>query len=102
MLLKIPKDTIVLFSTGEYSDYNVKGLYKAKQDIDPDELRNEYINLYPEQTAPYSFKDNDFVKFLKEKDLVEPVPGPNWMEWYLESYANISEMRVFPGPIMFN
>jgi hypothetical protein len=101
-LIKIPKGTTVLFSSGEYSDYLISALMQAKVDIDPSEVRNEYINLYPEETVEYGFKESNFLNFLKEKNLFEEVSNPKWMEWHLSEYSCISEMQVYEGPILFN
>ena len=98
---KIKKDELVLFSTGKYSDYNVRGLAKALQDIDPEQVRNDYINIHPEQTADYSFDDVMFIDYLKELKLIEFIEAPKWKEWYLEAYSCISHMFVYNGPILF-
>lgn len=89
-----------MFSSGEYSDYRVYGLTVAKKTFNPEALCNEYIELYPEQTEQYSFKEYEFLKFLEGKNLVETVP---YMEWYMSSYGNISEMRIdAQGPMKFS
>lgn len=94
----IKKDEIIILSSGEYSDYNISYLCKALEDINTEELRNEWINLHPEQTIQYSFKPYEFIDFLKEKKLVEVIPC---VEWYMGSYDNISSMRVWEGPMSF-
>ena len=99
MLPKIAKDTIILLSSGEYSDYSITGLAKATQDIDPNSLKDEYVSLYPDQMGNYSFSESKFIEFLKEKKLLEGLP---FTEWYLSSYSRISEMRVEAnGPMLF-
>lgn len=99
MLPIIPKNTLILFSSGEYSDYSVYGLCRAVEDINVAELRNEYINCFPEETSKYSFKEDNFIKFIKEKKIVENIP---FSEWYLASYSSISDMRVTTkGPMIF-
>ena len=100
-LKQIPKDTIVLFSSGEYSDYHVHCLMKAKEDVDPDKIRDEYISLNPEQILNYKFREAEFIKFLEEKNLFAIVDNPRWMEWYLSGYSKISDMQVYDGPILF-
>lgn len=96
----IPKGTVVLFSSGEYSDYNVEGLMRAKQDINPEAVRDEYMSQFPEEMLKYTFHQENFLNFLKEKDLFEPLKHPDWMEWFLGSYST-ADMRVYEGPLLF-
>jgi hypothetical protein len=90
----IPKGTFILFSSGEYSDYGVYGIAKAREDIKVGNLRDEYIELYPEQQFEYKFKESEFWGFLKSKGLVELIP---YKEWYLGTYSKISSMDVTDG-----
>lgn len=94
----ISKGEIILITSGEYSDYNVYGLLIALEDINTEELRNAYINKFPEQTDKYGFKEEIFLQYLKHLNLVKEI---HFKEWYLASYSNISEMQVSEGPILF-
>jgi hypothetical protein len=94
----IKEGDIILFSSGEYSDYSIYGIALALQDIKPDVVRNDYINLYPEQTGKYDFKVWIFMEYLEHLGLVKPIA---FKEWYTNSYSNISEMNVTDGPMLF-
>lgn len=94
----IAKDTIIFFSSGEYSDYSAVGLFKATKDIDVSAVRDQYISLHPEQMTKYEFKEDMFMQFLKDEDYLEELP---YKEWYLGAYSKISEMRVDDGTMSF-
>lgn len=94
----IIKDEIILISSGEYSDYSISGLLRALKAINTSEVRNDYINLHPEQTVGYSFNEEMFIEYLKELGLVEVIP---FKEWYLSSYSMIAHMNVTEGPMLF-
>jgi hypothetical protein len=97
-MINIAKDEIILISSGEYSDYSIYGLLVALKDINTSEVRNDYINLHPEQTEGYSFKEDMFMEYLKELDLIKVIP---FKEWYLSSYSKIAHMNVTNGPMLF-
>lgn len=94
----IKQGEIVILSSGCYSDYSIYGLFVAKNDIDTGELRNTWINLHPEQTDKYSFEESQFIDWIKELDLLEPISSK---EWFMSAYSNISEMRCNAGPMSF-
>ena len=45
----IPAGSLFTVSTGEYSDYDVKGVFRAVADIDPNALRDEWIAAHMDQ-----------------------------------------------------
>lgn len=62
--MKIKQGEIILLTDGEYSDYEVNTLCKATKDIDVMALRLEYLELFPKEVEPYSFKVSHFLKWL--------------------------------------
>lgn len=47
----IPKDKIFLVSSGEYSDYMVHCILKAKKDLDMDVITREWASTYKQEEA---------------------------------------------------
>jgi hypothetical protein len=97
--IKIPKDTLVLLSSGEYSDYSLEGLYITTSDLYPEKIRNDYINEYPEQTDTYMFKESTFKEYLLKNNYVKPM---GCTEWYMGSYSSIKNMEVYTKGISGN
>lgn len=89
--MKVSKGEILMVTTGEYSDYGVQSLVVALADFDINELREEYLSEFPDQTERYSA---DFYKFnnwlVNEKKIVEEVKH---REWHLGDYSSF-EMRL--------
>lgn len=94
----IKKDELILFSSGEYSDYGLSGMCLALKDIDVSSLRDKYIELHPEQMAKYSLKEDQFLDFLKQGEYIKPVA---FKEWYMGSYSSIDAMHVTDGFVLF-
>lgn len=96
----IEKDTVIMISSGEYSDYNAYGLCRVLKDINYDDVREEYASIYPEEVmSRFVFKEENFINFLKDKKLLEDVP---YSEWYLGGYSTFSSMKFFDkGPGLF-
>lgn len=71
----IPSGTFFFFSSGEYSDYSVDMFCEAFADIDVDSIREEYLNLYPDQKVDYQFKKSMFLNWVVNvKKLVREIP----------------------------
>lgn len=95
----IKKGTLILLSSGEYSDYSTIGLYKTLRDIPWSSVKDKYIELNPAVTDRFGFDEQPFIDFLKSEKYIESV---NYVEWYLSSYSNISEMRVTKNKMEFS
>jgi hypothetical protein len=91
----IPAGAIFTVTTGCYSDYYVKGVFRAKEPIDAAALRAEWLSLHPEQSQRYEFKENGFLGWAFGKGLFEPVES--W-EWHLDDYGDAAEMSVDHEP----
>jgi hypothetical protein len=94
MVEKIKKGTLVLLTSGEYSDYDLKAIGRATQDIDPEGLRQEWFSMHPEQADQYSAEFYAFVAWLAKSGLIEEMPC---VELHLGSYGNL-EPKVSSGP----
>lgn len=81
--------SLLIVSTGEYSDYSVDGVFRAKSDIDPEALRSEWLALHPEQTVRYCFRDEQFLAWVAGKGLLEPI---DCTEWHLGDYCYAEDM----------
>lgn len=87
----IPAGTLLTISTGCYSDYYVRGVFRACKDIDADALSKQWLTLHPEQSDGYRFREDDFLAWLAVSGYLEDVPS--W-EWHLSNYSRIDEMMV--------
>lgn len=97
--IKIPKGRLILLSSGEYSDYSLAGLYIANVDIVPEEVRNNYLNEYPEEQDNYKLNEVNFKNYLVNNNLVTPM---GCTEWYMGGYSSIKNMDVYTTGISGN
>lgn len=68
--MKIKKGELFIFTVGEYSDYGIERIGKAKQDIDVESLRASFKEVYNGRL--WNINEN-FIATLFESGLVEPV-----------------------------
>ena len=87
-MLPIPKGMLFTISTGAYSDYDVKGVFRAKADIDVVSLREQWKNNILSKDEDCYQKD-EFFKWIIDLGIIEPVPS---MEWHLCDYDDLDEM----------
>jgi hypothetical protein len=94
--MQINKDEIVMFSHGEYSDYCVCTICKAKKDFDQDELLSEYISLNPEQKQDYEFNKDKFLSWLiVDKDVFDEIA---YNEWHIDdSFTEMTSNFISKG-----
>ena len=91
--MKIKKGEIFLFSNGEYSDYEIVTICKAKNDIDIETLKEEYIKNNPDEKEDY-FEYYKFVKWIiVDKRLADEI---EYKEWYLGEYG-IADFNLING-----
>ena len=84
----IPKNTLVLITSGVYSDYTLMTIAKAKREIDIYALRDEWIALHPEQAKTYSFSRFKFLDWIcNNKKLFKEL---SYMEFHLTSYEDLT------------
>jgi len=87
----IPQGTLLLFSTGEYSNYSVYGLYKVLKSFTPSVALEEYFTTYPEALTTnhwgdVRYKARKFVKWLVGKEVLTQWP---YREAYLGDYGAV-------------
>lgn len=81
----IKKDQIFLVSEGSYSDYQIKAVVVAKQDIDPVALYEAYKKENPIGTDKYGSRSRFFAwLLLPDTGLVEEI---KCLEWNLGEYG---------------
>lgn len=78
----ITKDTVVITSSGQYSDYGLIGLYKASKDFDVKEELIEYEKQHPQEKPKYTWIKKEkcwdspkFFSFLKDRGCLESIKG---------------------------
>lgn len=93
MMTTIPAGTIFLVSTDCYSSYSVRAVCRALRDLQPDQLRAEWLAAHPEQAGTYKFSEHEFLTSLVVSGAVEELSA---MEWHLGDYrefASIADPR---------
>jgi hypothetical protein len=81
---KLTKGETITISTGEYSDYYVRGVFRVTADFEPQEMIDAYLAEHPDQREPYSAEITEFLVWLATKNILEPVES---REWHLSSYG---------------
>ena len=81
---KVVKGDLIIMTSGDYSDYVIDILCRALADFDIEEMRQEYLVLFPEEAVRYKFSDVHFKKWLiVDKRLLEELQA---REWNFDSY----------------
>ena len=84
----IPAGSLLTISTGEYSDYTISGVFRAKTEIDASALRDEWFRLHPEQSDGYRFREAEFLGWLYRNGVLESV---SCFEWHITGcYRGVS------------
>lgn len=85
----IPAGAIFTVTSGCYSDYYVRGVFRAKQPIDAEKLRDEWVIKHPEQANNYQFDESAFLASLAP--MIETI---DCWELHLGNYSRASELNV--------
>jgi hypothetical protein len=88
-ITKIKSGQLFTVSSGEYSDYQVIGVFQANADFDVKELLEAYLLEFPKQAQRFRFDAQGYLGWCARKNLFEPVES---LEWHLGDYGNSSEM----------
>ena len=84
----IPIGTIFTITTGEYSDYSVRGVFKALKEIDYKACTEAYLEQHPAQREDYSFKEHSFITWAYQQGYMDLIDS---MEWHLSDCSSIHE-----------
>lgn len=87
----IPAGSLLTVTTGVYSDYCVRGVFRATANIDASALRDAWLKEHPEQDGEYTFREAEFLGWAARQGLIEPL---DCFEWHLSDYSRASEMTV--------
>ena len=86
----IKKNELFIFSSGEYSDYEVFTVCRALKNIDVDKMKDEYLKLY--SLEDYGFSEYRFMNWIiNVKHLVEEL---DFKEWFLGTFNNCDSMNL--------
>jgi len=86
----IERGSLFVLSSGEYSDYQIYAVCRAKCDIDLEALEDEYLASHPEQRRRYGISFYEFISWLiAQKQVAEEL---DYQEWYLGAYGLESEL----------
>lgn len=85
----IKQGQLLLFTSGEYSNYQVHDLYRATRDFDMGEAIREHIKANPSQIEAYESNFDAVLAFLQvEKKYIESI---EYQEVYLGSYSSLEK-----------
>lgn len=84
---------VVVVSSGAYSDYGIHGIYRLTQDIDPDGLCEQWLEIHPDLRKEYEFDEYDFIAWVL-KEHGEAFEQIEAVEWHLGDYGNLERMSV--------
>ena len=84
MQTKITKGELLTLATGEYSDYSVRGVFRALSDFDPQEQIAKFISENPQDDGDNYYDLSEFIGWVARSGLLEPVDS---REWHIGSYG---------------
>jgi hypothetical protein len=87
----IPFGSFLTITTGAYSGYCVRGVFRAVQDIDADKLRDEWLSIDPKPKKIMEDDTDVFLGWVARKGLLEPIDS---YEWHLGDYGGLEEVEV--------
>lgn len=90
-MIPIPAGALLTITTGEYSDYCIKGVFRASRQLNCDALKSAWLQLHPDQLEAYSFEEREFLAWLAAEGWLEPV---DCFEWHLSDYRDVENMSV--------
>ena len=96
-MLPIPKGSLLMVSTGEHSDYCVRGVFISMRDIDAEALRLEWLDIHPEQNKKLRFDDGRFLGWVARRGFIEALDN---YEWHVSSSGSPDEMTVCQADVM--
>lgn len=92
-MTNIVKGTTFILSEGCYSDYRINGLFTALVDINLSELEDEFFFTHKPMEKHWTGKTvwdrGDFIKFLKDKNVAEPVK--EYFEFWTSDYGYLKK-----------
>jgi len=69
---------LLLFSSGEYSDYSPIALTRVLKDFKTAAVLEEYLTKFPEQRPNYRAQHTQFLAYLSSEGYVEDLPHTEW------------------------
>src|SRR5271156_2715900 len=88
-VVPIPAGALLTITTGIYSDYNISGVFRARVEIDTDELLSNWFGAHPIQSSGYRFDDVEFLASISH--MLEPV---ECYEFHLSNDGQMGEHTV--------
>lgn len=71
----IKRNTYLVLTGGNYSDYGLHGHYRARRAFDPNEELHAYLATGPECSKEWGYKNHLFIDYLVEQGFIQPVPA---------------------------
>ena len=88
--MTLKQGSLFTLSHGEYSDYVIIALCRATEDIDIEALREEYMELYPEQREEYEFSPYQFANWLV--NVRRSCEEVEYFYWHIGNYGTAYDM----------
>jgi hypothetical protein len=91
-MMPIPAGSLLTVTTGEYRNWcTIDGVFLAKSDIDPESLRDQWLQDHPDQREEHCFEEGNFLAWTASLGLIEPL---DCYEWHLSNYSIADQMDV--------
>jgi hypothetical protein len=74
----IPEGSLFTFTTGQYSEYSVTGLFKALKSIDISTLFKQWLEEHPEQAGFFNLNAYEFIAWVTKEGYLEQVDCYEW------------------------
>lgn len=84
---------LVMFDSGEYSDYSVTGFFVVLKEFNPVEELEIFLTQNPNQRERYGFEKSAFIAFVIAKGLLLEI---EYSEIYLGAYDSSDSFRFRP------
>jgi hypothetical protein len=90
-MLPIPEKTILVFTSGKYSAYETHGVFRTLRELNPLDLRNDYLRIYPKQSEECEFLAEQFIAWLIREGCLEIIDS---FEWHVNDWESPAEFKV--------
>lgn len=87
----IPKGALLTATSGEFSDYQIRGVFRAEKDIPIEALLAQYLADNPSEKGDYHFREAVFLGCLNRSGYLAAEPC---YELFLGSYSRAAEVEV--------
>jgi hypothetical protein len=83
--MEVKENDIIIFSSGDYSSYSIDMVCKAKTNFNIQEIKKEYLLLFPELKNERNFNTEKFINWiLINKNIMKEINPIEYHNYDLE------------------